>query len=224
MHVVIVGSGRIGNSLARWLVSSGHEVTVVDSDSSRCAAIEAALGSIAVEGDGTEAGTLARAGANRAEVLVATTSSDESNLVVCQLAKHRFKVPRAISLVRSPDHARLFNLLGIDATINVTDLVVGRIQEELSVHGLVHLMRVPGVDGGSLVSVKIPRDSGVAGRRVKDVSMPTRTMISLVISKDGKASVPGENTTIQAEDEVVAVTTSEEEDDLRQLLTNESGD
>ena len=223
MHVVIVGSGRIGRSLARWVVSAGHEVTAIDSDPARCAAIEEELGSVAVEGDGTDVGTLARAGTVRAEVLVATSSSDECNLVVCQLAKHRFKVPRTVSLVSSPDHARLFNLLGIDVTINVTDLVVGRIEEELSIHGLVHLMRVPGADGGALVAIKIPPDSGIAGRRVKDVALPNGTLISLVISRDGKASIPGENTRIQAEDEVVAVTTSQEEDELRQLLTEESG-
>ena len=223
MHVVIAGAGRVGCAVARWVFSAGNEVAVIDSDPSRCAAIEAQLGSVAVEGDATEVGTLSRAGTNRADILVATTRSDETNLVACQLARSMFRVSNTVSLVRSNDHGRLFNLLGIDSTINTTDLVVGRVQEQLSIYGLVHLMPVRGADGGFLVSVKIPPDAGIAGTRLGDMRLPNGTLISLVISRDGKASIPGESTMIQAEDEVVAVTTSLEEDELRELLTGESG-
>ena len=73
------------------------------------------------------------------------------------------------------------------------------------------------------MSVKIPPDAGIAGTRLGDMRLPNGTLISLVISRDGKASIPGESTMIQAEDEVVAVTTSLEEDELRELLTGESG-
>ena len=66
MHIIIVGAGRIGSSLARWLVSAGHETAVVDWDRSRCAALDEALGSVSVIGDGTDAGVLAKVGINRA--------------------------------------------------------------------------------------------------------------------------------------------------------------
>ena len=224
MHVVIVGAGRVGCSVARSVFSDGNEIAVIDNDPSRCAAIEAQLGGVTVEGDATEVETLSRAGANRAEILVATMRSDESNLVACQLAKSMFNVPNTVSLVTSNDHAQLFNLLGIDSVVNVTDLVVGRVQEQLLTYGLVHLMPVRGADEGFLVSVKIPPHAGIAGTRVEDMRLPNGTLISLIISRDGKASIPGEGTIVQAEDEVVAITTSQEEDELRELLTRESGE
>ena len=132
MYVLIVGAGSVGITLARWLVAGENEIAIVDIDSSRCTVIEEELGSITVVGDGTESGILAKAGANRADVFIAATSKDDENMVACQLAKHRFGVARTISLANFPENERLFNLLRIDATINVTDLVVGRIQEELS--------------------------------------------------------------------------------------------
>lgn len=132
MYVVIVGAGRVGVFLARWLLAAEHEVAVVDKDSARCAALDDELGSITVLGDGTEAGILARAGVNRADVFIATTRRDDCNLVACQLARHRFGASRTVTLVNIPDHQMLFDRLGIDVTINTTELVVDRIQEELS--------------------------------------------------------------------------------------------
>ena len=132
MYVVIVGAGRVGRSLAASLVAAEHEVAVIDRDASRCADLEDELGSIAVIGDGTEAEVLARAGVNRADVFVAATGRDDENLVACQLAKQRFRASKTVSLANLPDHQWLFNMLGIDVTIDATELIVGRIQEELS--------------------------------------------------------------------------------------------
>ena len=132
MYALIIGGGRIGSAIAKWLVDAEHEVAVIDIDPARRASLEDELGSIVVAGDGTEAGTLAKAGANRADIFIATTARDDENLVACQLAKHRFGASRTVSVVNISDHERLFNLLGVDITINTTELLVGRIQEELS--------------------------------------------------------------------------------------------
>ena len=132
MYVVIVGAGRVGFSLARWLLAAEHEVALVERRSARCVALENELGSISVEGDGTEASILARAGANRADVFIAATGRDDSNLVACQLAKHRFGASFTVSLLTIPEHESLFNLLGIDVTINTSELIAGSIKERLS--------------------------------------------------------------------------------------------
>ncbi len=131
MYFVIVGAGRIGTSLAKWLVAADHEVAVIDREAVNCNAIDEELGSVSVVGDGTEAGVLMKAGVNRADVLIAATGRDEDNLVACQMAKHRFNVERTIALVNIPDHEQLFNMLGIGVTINATELVLNKVQEEL---------------------------------------------------------------------------------------------
>jgi len=219
MHIVLVGAGRLGVSLAQWLVAGGHEIAVVDVNPSRCSVLDQALGSVSVTGPGTDAGVLGKAGANRADVFMATTGRDDVNLAACQLAKHHFGVPRTISLVNTRDHTDLFKLLGIDITIDVTELVLSRVhQEGLSSHGLVHLMPLSGRDGKNLVAIKIPPNSATEGRSIKDIPLPDGTVISLVMNKEGGASVPGESTLIQPGDDVIAVTTSDDEDELRDLL------
>ena len=132
MYIVIVGAGRVGGPLARWLLSAGHEVAVIDRDAQTCRALEEQLGSITVTGDGTEDSVLGKAGANRADVFIATTARDDHNLAACQIAKHRFGAARTISLVNVPDHNNLFGLLGIDDTVNTTELIVEEIESHLS--------------------------------------------------------------------------------------------
>ena len=131
MYFLIIGAGRIGTSLAKWLVAADHEVAVIDREAVNCNAIDEELGSVSVVGDGTEAGVLMKAGVNRADVLIAVTGRDEDNLVACQMAKHRFNVERTIALANIPDHERLFDMLGIGVTINATELVLNKVQEEL---------------------------------------------------------------------------------------------
>ena len=132
MYVVIVGGGRIGLAIARWLVEADHEVAVIDRDGSRCAAIDEQLGSLSVLGDATEASVLARAGTNRADVFIAATGNDAENMLACQFAKHRFDTANILSIVNVPGHDKLFRLLGINNAVSTTDLAVGKLREVTS--------------------------------------------------------------------------------------------
>ncbi|MCL0028895.1 TrkA family potassium uptake protein [Dehalococcoidia bacterium] len=132
MYVLIVGAGRVGTAVARWLLEADHEIAIIDNDESRCLAIEEELGGVAVHGEGTEESILGRAGANRADVFISTTRRDDENLVACQLAKHRFGAARVVALINVPEHIELFTRLGIDISINTTELLVNKIQEDLA--------------------------------------------------------------------------------------------
>ncbi len=216
MHAVIVGGGNVGEAVARWLIANGHEVTVVDEDPAVCDALDESLGSVCVNGNGADASVLTRAGTNRADVLIATTRRDDVNLACCQLAKQRFGVPRSISVASSRDHVDLFNLLGIDAPIDVVEFLVGRIQAGLTAHGLVQLMRLP--DNKSLVYVRTPLGPDTEGRPVEDLDLPEGALLSLVVSRDGNIYVPGPGAVIHPGDHVVAVTPVHNERELRDIM------
>lgn len=216
MHAVIVGGGNVGEAVARWLIANGHEVTVVEEDPAVCDALDESLGSICVNGNGTDATVLTRAGASRADVLIATTRHDDVNLVCCQLAKHHFGVARSISMASSRDHADLFGLLGIDAPIDVVEFLVGRIQAGLTAHGLVQLMQLP--DNKSLVYLSTPPGLGAEGRPIADLDLPEGALVSLIVGRDGNILVPGRGAVIHPGDHVIAVTPVHHERELHDIM------
>src|SRR5437764_10314436 len=97
MYIVVVGAGKVGYYLTKALISEEEEVLVIEKDLSKVEQIIDRLNGTAIHGDGAEAVVLANAGAERADVVVAVTGHDEDNLVICQVAKQRFKVPRTIA-------------------------------------------------------------------------------------------------------------------------------
>ena len=131
MYIVILGAGTVGGAIAKWCLSLDHEVSVIDTDVSRCAALDEELGSVSVIGDGTDASVLIRAGCNRSDVFIGTSGFDEDNLVACQLARNEFGALKTIALVKIPEHEGLFIKLGIDVVINQTDILIDRLKGEL---------------------------------------------------------------------------------------------
>ena len=121
LYIVIIGGGNIGYYLSKALLSEGHEVLIVEKDVRKCERLEDELGSCCMRGDGCETAIQAEAGLNRADAVIVTTSQDEDNLVACQVAKYRYKVPRTIALVNNPNNEKIFKQLGVDATIVVTN-------------------------------------------------------------------------------------------------------
>jgi len=217
MYIIVVGGGKVGYYLSKTLLSEGHEVLILEKDAKKCEAICEELGSVVVRGDGCEARTLADAGTERADMLIAVTNEDEDNLVACQVAKNKFKVPRTIARINNPKNEALFKKLGIDVTVSSTNLILEHIEEEVPTHPLVHLLTLK---GGSLeiVEVKIPQNSSVAGKRMKEIDLPPDSVICLMIGKWG-AQVPSGDTILEAEAQVIAVTRPEAEEALRAALT-----
>src|ERR1039458_2597468 len=136
MYIIVIGGGKVGYHLAKALLTEGHEILVIEKDQSRIDYICNELGSICLNGDGCEAAVLSEAGTERADMLIAVTGDDEDNLVACQVAKHKFKVPRTIARIKNPRHEKLFKTLGIDVTVSATNIILENIETEVPTHPL----------------------------------------------------------------------------------------
>lgn len=217
MYIIVVGGGRVGYYLTKALLDEGHEVLLVEKNATICEVITDELGSICLRGDGCEAATLAEVGTDRADMLIAVTGDDEDNLVACQVAKHKFNVPRTIARIRNPKNETIFKKLGIDITISSTNIILENIETEVPTHPLTHLLTIRD-KGLGIVEVKIPPGSATVGKLVKELSLPPGCVLSLIIRETRKPVVPTVNTVIQAGDQVIAVITPESEEALRATL------
>lgn len=216
MYIIIVGGGKVGYYLAKTLLQDEHEVLIIERDKRKCDIISSELGGMILRGDGTDSLVMEEAGMNRCDLAIAVTGDDEDNLMICQMAKKKFGVKRAISRINNPKNEHIFKLLGIDSTVSVTDLILAQIEREIPAHSLVHLLTLRDV-GVSFVEAKVPKDSPAVGKRLRELGIPDDVVIPLVI-RNGKGIVPHGESILQAGDEVVAVTTIAEEDVLERLF------
>jgi trk system potassium uptake protein TrkA len=217
MYVIVVGGGKVGYYLTREILREGHEVLVIEQDAGKCERIAEELGDVVLRGDGCEAATMEVAGFGRADMVIAVTGDDEDNLVSCQVAKTMFNVPRTVARLNNPKNQEIFRILGIDTTVSATDAILAQIEQELPTHIVIPLMKLG--RGLELVGVKVPAEAAVVGKYVRDLLLPHGSLITLIVGQDGAPKIPSPETPIQAEDEIVAVTSTENEDALRIALT-----
>jgi trk system potassium uptake protein TrkA len=218
MYIVIVGGGEVGYHLAKILLTDGQEVLILEQDAARSEKLADELGSVVLRGDGCEAATLQTVGTARADMLVAVTDDDARNLVACQVAKHRFNVPRTIARLTNPRNKNIFKILGVDVTVCSTELILAHIEQELPSHPLITLLKLK---SGNLevIEVKIPPGSKVIGKKLRSFQLPKGSAVLLVVNKTKGPQIPSEDIVIAAEDEVVAITQAENEEAIRSILS-----
>jgi trk system potassium uptake protein len=217
MYIIVIGGGKVGYHLAKALLDEGHEVLVIEKDRNRIEFICSELGSICLLGDGCEAATQAEAGAARADMLIAVTGDDGDNLVACQVAKNRYRVPRTIARTTNPKNEALFRMLGVDVTVSSTNVIMENIQQEVPTHVLTHLFTIQD-RGVEIVEVKIPADSLSVGKKIKDIILPPDCLLMLVLRRDQKPLLVTPDTIVQNGDQIIALTTISTEDQLKAAL------
>jgi trk system potassium uptake protein TrkA len=217
MYIIIIGGGRLGYYLLKGLLKEGHEVLVLEKDGRVCKTITDELGSVCFRGDGCEAATLAEVGTGRADMLVAVTGDDEDNLVACQVAKHKHNVPRTIARIRNPRNTELFKKLGVDVTVNSTDIIIEAIEHEVPTHPVTQLLTLD-EKGLIIVDVRISENSSVVGKAVKDLNLPPDSALALIIPSEGSAHLPLAHTVIKEGDQIIAITPAANKEALRAAL------
>jgi len=219
MYAIVAGGGKVGFFLARELIDQGHEVLIIENNPERAEFIANELGNVVLRGNADEASTLAEAGAERADVVVAVTGEDPRNLVLLQVAKRRFGARRTVARINDPRNEGLFRMLGIDATVNATQVMLGVLEQEIPQTSLVPLLRLRNTDVEVVEAVVDPR-SPVTGTSLRDVDLPPESTIAVVI-RDGAAFFPNGATVLEPGDEVVALTRGIHEPKLRSLFFSE---
>lgn len=212
MYIAIAGGGKVGRSIAVDLLADGHDVTIIEKVEDRCEELLRDHDLLVIHGDACDVRYLEQARLERADVFVATTHDDDDNFVACQLALTSFGVPRAISRVNSPRNEEIFERMNIEA-VSTTSLISRLIREELTVGQLIHLytLRAGKVN---LVEIDVPPDARTT-TTIAELSLPRESVIVCIFRGDDEIIIPRGDTTIDAGDQVIAITTPELEEDLR---------
>lgn len=224
MFVLVVGGGKVGYYLTKELIQAGHEVVLMEKDKRRASTISDEIGSVVIPHDGCEGKYLGQAGANRADIVAAVTGDDEDNLVICQMAKHHFDVPRTIARVNNPKNEDLFKHLGVDELISPTRMILGSIEEDIPVHELLHLAVLGGGEL-ELIEAQLREGSPALGKPIAEIELPDGCSLFAII-RDERPMALRADTVLQLGDKVLGIGRTECEDELHALLlgTTEGSD
>ncbi len=201
----------------RSLIRLGHEVTVVEQRRDRFDALEQEFEHQAMHGDATELHVLERAGIARPpDIVIAATGDDEDNIVICQLAREKYGVPKVIARVNDPRNQPHFDLLGISPTICATSGLLGLVEHEVPKHDLVHLLELR-KENLEIIEVQIDKASPCAGKTIDGLMLPEGSQVISVV-RNGQAQIANSSTRLEPGDQVLAILQPGKEDELKRVL------
>ncbi len=218
MKVIIVGGGQVGAYLASLLLERGHDIKIIDQREARIPVLRRDLPEeCVVLGNGAEPRQLEAAGIREADVVAAVTGSDETNLVIATLSRLEYGVRRVVGRVNNPRNAWLFNAtMGVDAALNQADLMARLVAEEMSMGDMMTLLKLHGGQY-SLVERVVDPASPVVGKTIRDIQLPVECVLVAIIRGE-QLLLPRGDTTLEASDKLVALTSNSHLQVLADLL------
>ena len=211
MKILIVGAGRIGSSVAESLVSEANDITVVDQDAERIGSLQSRFDLRGVVGNAHQPQVLTDAGAADTDMLIAVTSSDETNLVVTMLCARIFNIPTRIARVRNNelrDYPRILGEEGFEATSIIWP-------EQALVSYLIKLIDFPeaiqvqefGEGLASLIAVRAKSGSPLVGRPIRELftHLPQVPARIVAIFRRNRRLEVNASTIVEAGDEVICL-------------------
>ena len=222
MKIMIVGGGKVGAYLAAFLLKEGYEVKLIEMRKEEIPQLLRDLpADVVVHGNGTDPNVLEAAGIHTVDVLAPVTGVDEVNLVIANLARFEFDVPRIIARVNHPKNVWMFTPeMGVDVALNQADLLGSLIVEEMSLGDMMTLLKLR-KGQYSLVVEKVAPTAKAVGMKLKDLNLPDQCVIAAVI-RDGELFVPHGESMLQEMDEIIALARTDQKKQLAIFLDKQA--
>lgn len=216
MNIVIMGGGKVGESLTRRILEERHDIRLIEVNKERCYRLANELDIEVVCGDGTNLRTLENAGIQEADCFIAISGEDADNLVASQLAKNHFGVQKVIARANDPRNMEMMRVLGVDYAVSSTEIIARIIEQEANLMEF-NLVASLNKGKGQILSVKLGADSALDGLEVKNIVFPKGSLLISIVRKE-KLIIPSGVTVLQSGDEIIAVCEERAVKALHQLM------
>jgi trk system potassium uptake protein TrkA len=197
VHVVIMGCGRVGSSVAAAVERLGHTVAVVDKDAQAFRRLGSDFHGHQVVGNGFDRQVLIEAGIERAEAFAAVSSGDNSNIISARVARETFGVEHVVARIYDPKRAEVYERLGIP-TVATVPWTTDRLMRTLLPDGVAAAWRDP---TGKVAVLQLPMHDGWVGHTVRELHEATGARVAFIM-RFGTGVLPEPKTVIQADDQV----------------------
>jgi trk system potassium uptake protein TrkA len=215
VHIVIMGCGRVGSSIAHTLEDRGHSVAVIDQDPEAFRKLRSGFKGSKVTGIGFDRDVLIEAGIERAGAFAAVSSGDNSNVIAARVARESFGVQRVAARIYDPRRASVYQRLGIP-TVATVAWTADQMLRRLIPEGSQSLWRD---QTGAVVLAEVAYSEFWLGQKVGELEMAARTRIAF-ISRLGEPVVPGPNLVLQEGDVVHVIAEERNLADITRAFAN----
>jgi trk system potassium uptake protein TrkA len=203
VHVVIMGCGRVGTSLATALERLGHEVAVIDQNPQAFRRLGVDFHGQQVHGNGFDRQVLIEAGVERARAFAAVSNGDNSNIISARVARETFGVAHVVARIYDPKRAAVYERLGIP-TVATVPWTTDRFLRMLLPDGVATAWRDP---SGTVAILQLPLHEGWIGRTIGELEDRIDARIAFIV-RFGTGVLPNHHTVVQADDHVYAAAVS----------------
>jgi trk system potassium uptake protein TrkA len=214
VHIVIMGCGRVGSTLAHGLETRGHSVAVIDQNAESFRRLPADFAGLTVAGVGFDRDTLLEAGIENADAFAAVSSGDNSNIIAARVARETFGVDKVVARIYDPKRAEVYERLGIP-TVATVRWTADRMLRAIDPHGSTEVWRDP---TSSVSMVEIVLDPGWIGRPVRALEEATGARVAYVM-RFGLGMLPTASVVLQESDQTFMLVT----DDISETVTRIAG-
>jgi trk system potassium uptake protein len=203
VHVVIMGCGRVGSSLAIALERLGHDIAVIDRDPQAFRRLGSEFHGQQVVGMGFDRDVLIRAGIKGSDAFAAVSSGDNSNIIAARVAREEFGVPHVVARIYDPKRAAVYERLGIP-TVATVPWTTDRLLRMVVPDSIATAWRDP---SGTVAILQLPLHEDWIGRRIAEVEQATGARIAFIV-RFGTGVLPSADTVVQADDLIYAAAIS----------------
>lgn len=208
MYIVIAGAGLVGGAIAKALVGNKHDIVVIEREKQAAEKLFADTGVVVVQGNAGEIETLTDAGVDKADIVIAATGDDATNLAFSLLCQS-LGVEKVIVRMRNSSYESAYRLSGADSIVRVTDMMVGQILYEVEQPDA-HKVADLAYGTAEIYSVRVHADAKACGMKIMDIvssgQLPEGCNFAAIYRRaEGTMVIPRGEQTIEAEDEVYIV-------------------
>jgi len=201
MYLILVGAGDIGTPLIDIAVTGGDEVVVIEKDETRANEAAMEFDALVMHDDATKRETLAEAGADQADAIIATTDQDATNIMVCLLAQE-LNVPNVVSVVHDTDHMNLYRQIGVNTVENPQELIAEYLYRGVKRPAIVDYMRVG--ERAEVFEITVD-DAPIANKTLQEAANegligPEMLVVAIERNGEGDPITPRGDTEIHAGD------------------------
>ena len=204
MYIIVVGCGKVGGKLARLLADAGHNVVVIDKDSSSFQRLGSEFNGLTLTGDGFDVDLLKEAGAEQADAFCTVTDNDNANIMSGQVAKKIFHIPKVITRINDIQYTHIYEELGINI-VNSTTLLASAIRNKIIESRFSGFF----LEDARLNIMEIEVGSKIAGMRVEQLNLPGELLIAAVIKKKEELTIARPEHKVERTDLLLGVVKTE---------------